>query len=81
MLWRNWVEESGADFCVKQAELDEQTSDQVLGLDKDDFGSRFAAFRRSMPHKRLARPCPAAQLTCRVPYPPNFTSLHEGLAV
>ncbi|CAK9118525.1 unnamed protein product, partial [Durusdinium trenchii] len=33
LLWRNWVEESGADFCVKQAELDEQTSSQVLGLE------------------------------------------------
>jgi hypothetical protein len=21
MLWKNWVEESGADFCVKQAML------------------------------------------------------------
>eukprot|EP00435_Cladocopium_sp_Y103_P001719 s71_g1.t1 len=34
LLWKNWVEESGADFCVKQAELDEQTSSQVLGLEE-----------------------------------------------
>ncbi|CAJ1419897.1 unnamed protein product [Effrenium voratum] len=34
LLWRTWVEESGADFCVKQAELDEQTSSQVLGLEE-----------------------------------------------
>ena len=59
MLWRNWVEESGADFCVKQAELDEQTSDQVLGLDKDVFRARFVTFGRSMGHSRLAS-CPAA---------------------
>ncbi|CAE7753512.1 unnamed protein product [Symbiodinium sp. KB8] len=36
LLWRTWVEESGADFCVKQAELDAQTSAEVLGLEEGD---------------------------------------------
>jgi len=36
LLWKAWVEEAGALFCVKQAELDDQTAADILASGDED---------------------------------------------
>ena len=65
LLWRAWVEESGAIFCVKQAELDERSTADVLGMTNDD----------GQPDRNLPRVLPLHLLERR--NEANMTALYE----